>query len=267
MALAAAGVVTLGQLQRTHSMDSPRVIEVTAGDFFFRAPDSVPAGRVRIRLRSAGKEPHHMQLVRYDSAHSLGEVMRVMTKPEVNVPWITFVGGPGTPPRDGVSEVETTLAPGRYALLCFVTFRGVRHLAMGMLRALTVTGRASDRVAPASEPNTIILRDHDYLLAHPLRVGKQRIRVTNLGSQPHEAGVWMLNPGTTEAAARDWFAHPSGPPPATPVGGAMVLSPGESNVLPVDLPSGTAVLFCYVPDSRDGRSHVSHGMLAFSEVR
>jgi hypothetical protein len=130
-----------------------------------------------------------------------------------------------------------------------------------------VTGTPNDRVAPASEPNSIVMRDHDYLLAHPLKVGKQRIRVTNTGAQPHEAGVWMLKSGTTEAAAREWFAHPAGPPPATPIGGVMALSPGETSVLPVDLPKGTAVLFCYVPDATDARSHIAHGMVRFVEVR
>jgi hypothetical protein len=186
----------------------------------------------------------------------------------MDLPWITFVGGPNVPPPGGVSEVETTLSPGRYAWLCFVRSPEdkKRHVMKGMIRQLIVLGPAPSTRPHRREANTITLRDHTFQLSEPLRAGRQRILVENAGSQPHEAGLWMLNPGVTEAAARAWLQHPSGPPPATPVGGVVDLSPGERSVLSIDLRPGIAILLCYSPDPKTGRSHVAMGMLHFVHV-
>src|SRR5262245_27000608 len=40
------------------------VVEVTANEFFFQAPERAPAGLVRIRLTNRGRQHHHLQLVR-----------------------------------------------------------------------------------------------------------------------------------------------------------------------------------------------------------
>jgi uncharacterized cupredoxin-like copper-binding protein len=51
-----------------------------------------------------------------------------------------------------------------------------------------------------------------------------------------------------------------GPPPVIPAGGVVGLAPGEENLLTVDLAPGEYALYCFVPDAKDGKEHVEHGM-------
>jgi uncharacterized cupredoxin-like copper-binding protein len=45
-----------------------------------------------------------------------------------------------------------------------------------------------------------------------------------------------------------------------PAGGVVGLAPGEENLLTVDLAPGEYALYCFVPDAKDGKEHVEHGM-------
>jgi len=58
-----------------------------------------------------------------------------------------------------------------------------------------------------------------------------------------------------------------GPPPGQPIGGVAPLGRGQSNDLVVDLAPGEYGLFCFVPDAKDGKPHVAHGMLRQITVR
>ena len=44
--------------------DGIRTMTVTANDYTFEAPDSVPAGLTEIRLENRGTEMHHVLLIR-----------------------------------------------------------------------------------------------------------------------------------------------------------------------------------------------------------
>ncbi len=52
-----------------------------------------------------------------------------------------------------------------------------------------------------------------------------------------------------------------GAPPAKPMGGATGLAPGAHQVISLTLTPGNYGLFCFVPDARDGKPHVLHGMV------
>jgi len=58
-----------------------------------------------------------------------------------------------------------------------------------------------------------------------------------------------------------------GPPPLEPVGGTAGMGRGVSNDLILDLAPGEYGLFCFVPDAKDGRPHVAHGMVKQVTVR
>jgi hypothetical protein len=175
---------------------------------------------------------------------------------------VTFVGGPNTPPSGGASEALVALTPGDYALLCFITSADrTPHLAKGMVRPLTVvaSGRAG---APLPRADArMVLDDYSFVVDPVLRPGRRTVRVENRAAQPHEVVVARLAPGKTSADLLAWLKRRDGPPPGEPVGGTVMLSPGESNVATLDLAAGDYVLLCFAPDAHDGKTHVAHGMV------
>src|SRR5690606_2047411 len=95
-------------------------VSITTEDYAFTAPDTIPAGFTRIRLTNAGKEFHHVQLVRIEEGHVFEEYRQRAEAGEVMVPWVTPVGGPNVPPFTGASEVMLDVEPGQYALICLI---------------------------------------------------------------------------------------------------------------------------------------------------
>jgi hypothetical protein len=91
--------------------------------------------------------------------------------------------------------------------------------------------------------------------------------VTNAATQPHELVLMRLAPGKTAQDVLTWVQTHSGPPPAVPMGGAAFLSAGQSNDVPVDFEPGVYVLLCFVPDVKDGKPHLAHGMVRQITVR
>jgi hypothetical protein len=105
------------------------------------------------------------------------------------------------------------------------------------------------------------LSDYDFQLSTPLTAGKRVIRIENTAEQPHELVFIKLNAGKTAQDVADWAMKMEGPPPGTPVPGASPMSKGISNTVVVDVTPGDYALICFVPDAKDGRPHLAHGML------
>jgi len=262
-----------------------RVLTVTARDFTFDAPDSITAGPTVVRLVNAGKELHHAWLTRLDAGHTQAEYVAAL-RPGVPLPaWAHEVGGPNSPAPGGTSEAVIDLAPGTYVLNCVIPSPdGAPHMMKGMTRTLTVlpargvaTRTANARpargaadaatvVVPAPDV-TMVLNDYNYALSRPLTAGKHVLRVRNEASQPHEVFIARLAPGKTVREALAWIEKMDGPPPLEPVGGTAGMGRGVSNDLILDLAPGEYGLFCFVPDAKDGRPHVAHGMVKQVTVR
>src|SRR5437879_12009987 len=76
----------------------PNVVTLTATDFAFALPDTIPPGLTTFRLVNRGKELHHGSLVRLrdgktvaDFQAALAAAMKNHTPPP---PWMGFAGGP-----------------------------------------------------------------------------------------------------------------------------------------------------------------------------
>jgi uncharacterized cupredoxin-like copper-binding protein len=246
--------------------DIPELTIVTH-DFRFDAPDSVPAGLTRVRLRNEGKEHHHAQIVRLGPGVTIPKLLEALAKSVASVPAGTkFVGGPNVPAKGGTSEVVLTLEPGQYALICFVSGDDhMPHLAKGMTRLVTVTPQQF--VVAKSKPRQpvadIRMTLHDYAFELPpvITAGRHTIRVENTAAQPHEAVLGKLKPGKTVADLMQWMKTRDGDMPGEEVGGTVGLSTGEVNFINVDLAAGEYVLLCFVPDAKDNKPHLSHGMI------
>lgn len=241
------------------------VVTITATEYAFTAPAQIPAGWTTLRIVSAGKELHHATLIQLEQGHTIEDLAAAIRKPGPLPTWAVMAGGPNAPsPNRGTAEVTQDLAAGNYVIACFVPGPdGVPHIAKGMMRALTVT--PSTAAAQGVEPKadaTITLSDYSFTLSSPLSAGSHVLRVENHGPQTHEMVMVRLDSGKTGQQVANWVdSHMKGPPPGTPIGGVTALAPGDSSFVPVDLTAGNYALLCFLPDAKDGKEHVAHGMI------
>jgi hypothetical protein len=137
------------------------------------------------------------------------------------------------------------------------------HVTKGMVRPFEVTAASS--TAPAEPPAadiTIKLVDYDFQPSQPLTPGRHIIRVENAGPQAHEIVLLKLAPGKTVEDFGRWAeTGMKGPPPAEPLGGIAALDKGDHGSFDVDLTPGEYGFICFVPDAKDGKPHLVHGMM------
>lgn len=238
------------------------VLAITATDFAFDAPDSVPAGYTTIRVTTKGRELHHASLVRLEQGKTAEDFIAALKAGGPPPAWMVDAGGPNPPvPNGGVSEVTEMLEPGNYVIVCFVPSPdGTPHVMKGMLRPLTVTGPVTAAAAPVPDA-TITLADYSFTMSAPLTAGHHVIRVDNTGMQSHEIFVARLAPGKTAMDLVHWVESQKGPPPAEPLGGVAAIAVSDTTYLPLDLTPGHYALVCFLPDAKDGKPHAVHGMV------
>lgn len=237
------------------------VVTITAREFAFDAPDSIPAGPTTIRLVSRGRQEHFVQFVKLSAGHTSADYVRASMAHEAT-PWAMSVGGVGTIPAGGTAAVTIDFRPGRYVLLCDISDTdGTPHFAKGMARPLTVVEGPSATVMPVPDVE-LELTDYAFTLSKPLRVSTHVVGVHNAGSQPHMALLWQLHDGKSVADVIRWM-NTTGPAvdPVTLIGGVPDLDPGQSAELVLDLVPARYVLICLVDDIHDHKPHFMHGMV------
>jgi uncharacterized cupredoxin-like copper-binding protein len=244
--------------------NTPNTVNVTAKDFGFDAPAKIPAGATRFEMANTGKEFHQAQLIRLEDGKTLQDLAKAMSKPGPTPSWVKFVGGPNGVGPGQNANATATLTPGQYAYLCLIpSTDGVMHLAKGMARPFEVTAASSAAAAesPAADV-TIKLSDYDFQSSPALTPGRHTIRVENAGPQAHEIVMLKLAPGKKVEDFGRWAeTGMKGPPPAEPLGGVSVLDKGDHGTFEVELTPGEYGFICFVPDSKDGKPHLFHGMM------
>jgi hypothetical protein len=244
--------------------DGVRVVTVTANDYAFTAPDSIPAGFTEIRLLNRGSEMHHVMLIRLDGGKTMSDLFGAM-KPEGPLPsWAREVGGPNTPGPGGESTAILRLAAGRYAMICVIPSPdGKPHVMKGMAKEVVVTPSVPNATtANIRVSSTMTLVDYGFQMSQPLQAGKQTIRVKNAAAQSHEVVFLKLAPGKKPSDVLAWMEKMEGPPPGAPIGGTTPMAKGEENIITLELAPGEYGLICFVPDAKDGKPHVAHGMMS-----
>ena len=242
---------------------APAVVTIAANDFSFEAPAQIPGGVTRFRLTNGGTELHQAQMVRLKDGKTAADLAQALKKPGPLPSWIEFTGGPNGIAPGQEANATGALAPGQYAYICLIPSPdGVMHAAKGMIRPFEVTAASSD--TPTELPKsdlTIKLLDHDF--QHPPLVpGKHTILVENAGPQPHELVLVRMAPGKKVEDFAHWAEGGlKGQPPAEALGGVVVLERGGQGTFDVELTPGDYGLICFVPDSKDGKPHLAHGMM------
>lgn len=238
----------------------PGSVTITTTDYAFEAPARIPAGVVNVRLVNHGKELHQVQLLRLEQGKTIDDVVAEAKAGGPPPKWAVWLGGPNGADPGSETNAMQVLAPGRYALLCLIPSPDhIAHVAKGMVAALEVTGPAGPAM---SEPADIVatISDYGFKFSTPLRSGSHVIRVENAGPQLHELVLIKLNAGKSVQDFAAWAESMQGPPPAHAMGGIAVLEPGKWGQFSVKLEPGEYGLLCFVPDSKDGKPHLMHGM-------
>lgn len=239
---------------------APNVVTVRADDYSFQIPDTVRAGLTTIRLEAGGKELHHANVLKLDEGKTVDDLMTALRAAPAIPSWAAEVGGPNPPAPGAVAEATMNLAPGNYVVVCFVPSPdGAPHIAKGMFKPFVVTGSAAKVEQDADLQMTLV--DYGFELSAPLTAGAHVIRVVNTAPQSHEVSLVKLAPGKKAIDVAKWIEKPQGPPPGQPLGGVAGIKPGASATFPATLEKGEYALLCFLPDAKDGKPHLAHGMM------
>ncbi len=260
---------------------APNLVALTATEYTFGAPDSIPAGWTTFRLANQGNEVHYGHIVQLDGGRTVAEMVAAYAEAiRTSGPrpqWVRRFGGPGgTAPGDS-SSVTQYLEPGSYVWICPVEDSGGHpHFAKGEFKPFVV-GAADPAVADrgaAPEADVVIrLMDFSFSSDTPLQAARQTIRVVNAGVEPHDLVIMKLAPGKTVEDIRNWLnperarradqagdAAPSLESLATLAGGIAVIAPKMQSFFETNITPGEYVFVC-MTTAPDGRSHIEHGMI------
>lgn len=239
----------------------PKVVNVVAKEYQYKMPITLPAGPIEFHFTDDGKQLHHMTIVKLEQGHTLADFTALPPGPFPA--WATLMGGPNSPiPGGGNSNDVVDLPPGHYVAICLIPGpNGKPHMMKGMVKAFTVKPSSQSRIIPASDLS-LTLSNYKFTFSKPVTAGKHVIRIINDGSQPHEAELFHLAPGKKGEDIAHWvLTGMKGPPPGAPVTGIAPMAPGKKNTLLVNLKPGNYALMCFMPDAKDGKPHVMHGMI------
>ncbi len=248
-----------------------RVVDVSAGEFFLNAPDTIPAGLTTFRLHQVGEiltnpakvmaeniapatpdhDPtrafHMLWVVRLDAGRTVDEWYKAKVRGEPT-PWAIDLGGPANaaPPR--TSNATMVLDPGTYALVCYVgsarADKNRSHLLKGMFRQLTVVRSRSPLVAlPRPDVVARISSDGRIQLSGPVRKGRQVIRVINETSRSYEFIMVRVKEGRTAEEVVTWKRTDGTTHPDTRLGGLSDIPPGATRTITEAFVPGTHVFW------------------------
>ena len=101
---------------------APNVVSLTATEYSFAAPDTIPAGWTTFRLHNHGTDVHYGHMVRLDPGKTVEELVAAYAEAiRTSGPrpkWVTRFGGPGgAAPGDSSSDTQY-LEPGSYVWIC-----------------------------------------------------------------------------------------------------------------------------------------------------
>jgi hypothetical protein len=242
----------------------PDTVTYIAHDESFSGPTNIAAGHITVRLANEGQDPHHIQFIKLLQGKTADDLIAaIKTAPSVTPVWARYAGGPNAVIGNETSEATIDLEAGEYVVVCQVPDRqGRPHFARGMFKRVRITSGPPARGGPTKDSADAVVRaiDFRFNLQQPLRAGRQRIRLVNRGSQPHELVIIQLRSGAT---LKDFveFLGPKGidPAPGRPIGGMTGLEQDEEGSFPVNLIPGRYGLICFFPDAA-GVPHFAKGM-------
>lgn len=262
------------------------VMEVTAVDQTFQAPDSVQAGWITFRFRNTSGMTHFAVVERLPEGIGIDEQQRqaapvfqqgmdllnagkldeAMAKFGELPEWfgkIQFLGGPGFLGPGHTEETTVHLDPGTYLLECYVKTAGVFHSynpdtsQYGMVHEFQVVG-SSDAPEPEADVHLTISSDQGIRMQGDVTPGRHTFGVHFQDQKRyenfvgHDAHLVKLAADTDVnklAAWMDW-TQPDGlevPAPAEFLGGVNEMPAGSTGYLTVSLEPGHYAWISEIP--------------------
>ncbi len=258
----AAGSAPPAAAEPAAAPSSPELVHVKATDYKLDLPAKITAGAVTMHLMNEGKELHHAMVVRLEDGKTVADLGQALKTEGPPPPWVKFVGGPNGIVPGATTTATMVLTPGNYAVICMIPGQdGIPHAAKGMVQPFEVTASSGAEAALPAATDTVLMKDYGFE-GRPLAAGKHTIYVENGGPQVHELVLLKLAPGKTVKDFGKWATSGGmkGPPPALPIGGIGPLDLGAHAEFDADLAAGEYAFICFVPDMKDGKPHLEHGM-------
>jgi len=239
-----------------------RTLVVTAHEYSFQLPDSVPAGVVTVRLVNRGKNAHQLTFARLDDTSSGDRVMRSLIANKARTGGIRWVGGVESAIPGESGEATLPLASGRYVIVCaYEGDHGLTHMSLGMIRSLVVTpGAPVTTQSLPPTPATIELSEYHIGISSPLHSGRQLVRVVNVGKQRHHLVTGRIVGNATTDEIMKWDGKSQPAPLADMSGGSAAMDPGQAAVIDMNLAPGRYELACVLSDSGKSSPHYLLGM-------
>ncbi len=255
----------------------PPVVEVTAVDYAFAAPDTVRSGWTTLRMINKGSEHHHFHLFRLPPDKSFADYRDALLAPVDSVrsliadgtidsaradraisqsvaDWVgprvlEAQGGVGAVVPGDTGQATVRLPPGTYVMDCGIpTPDGTPHWMLGMVRGLTVTDDSTQAVPPSADA-TLRASGREIVVDGKLTPGINTLRFVveevpeGVPDSSYFAWPVRLNPDATLDEIVAWMKEaqargPSTPAPARFLGGFEYLPARQPAYFTVDLSSG-----------------------------
>ncbi|MBF6590345.1 MAG: hypothetical protein IVW57_07415 [Ktedonobacterales bacterium] len=277
--LTLAGGLVVPVAQASANRSALHVVLITAKNFTYEVPATIPAGLVEFIFENRGSQTHEAQFFRLKSGATESKLITALGKPDIK-PTLAIAAGAGGAASvlpGGRQDVILSLRPGRYVAACFEAGSdNIPHFLKGMHKSFVVTSNAraaSDNDdallngAPRAD-SVVVLRD--YQLRLPAVISRDRplmLRVRNNGPQTHQMEITKLNAGKTLKDYLRALQSSSGTPPGKAAGGIDALAPFTSGWVELRLAPGNYVAACFVPDIKTNKPHAEMGMVAAFTVR
>ncbi len=259
-------------------------VAVTATDFSYTLPSSVPGGVVKLSLTNSGAQAHDLQLLTIDGTHTKDEIVENFASEGAPIPpWLHAAGGvgtvgPGAPP----SAAYVKLAPKTaYWYVCTEsTDDNKPHTSLGMIGTFTTADSSPVAELPKTDA-TVKAKEYGFDIKG-IKAGEQLVNFTDSGpAEIHHFVAFPMQPGKTLDEVKAFLAtqgppDPSAPPTTAAPGPPPVdfekavsvsaVDPGLSEVAKVTFAPGSYAFLCFIEDHAGGPPHFTKGMITEYKV-
>ena len=251
--------------------NAPPVVEVTAADYAFAVPDTIPAGWVTFRMANRGKESHHFHFNRLPEGRTFADWREAFHEPadsvmqlvaegkidpakagaaidRVTPDWTDSVqthGGVGLVAPGRTGQTTHHVDPGHYVMICVIDApNGRMHASLGMVDGLVAVDSSAEPSPPV--PDVTVrgagreIRMDGALSAGRRTVGFRAEKVPRdyQGGTDGYYSVWLarLEDTTDTSEITAWDAQ--NPAPFEGLGGFEYLPPSDTAYVTADVETG-----------------------------
>lgn len=264
------GGVSVGGGDGGEDADAPPVIDVTAVDYAFQAPDTIPSGWVTFQMTNRGEESHHFHLDRLPEGKTLADWQEAYKEPRDSlvrllragtidtaeagteydriVPeWamLDTYGGVGLVAPGDTGQTTHHVDPGHYVMVCVIRAPGgPRHSSLGML-AKVVAVKSSVEGSPPTPDATVQAAGREIRIDDTLTSGRPTVgfRVEEVPEDLQSGtdgyySVWLarFDDTTDTSEVTTWDGR--NPAPFEGLGGFEYLPPSDTAYVTADLQPG-----------------------------